>query len=152
MAAGGPGMKTRTYTITRELPSILREVHVRSVESLPRQFFDELYGQDLLYTEKIYVLYMNGRLKPLSVKLHGQGCINACLIDVPAIVREAILLPAPKVMLMHNHPSGNTNPSVADRTITKELAAALKLFKYDLVDHLIVTENEIYSFKEEGLI
>ena len=152
MAAGGAGMKTKTYTINYDLPPILRQVAVRSVASIPRQFFDEIYGQDLTYVEKFYAIYFNTRLKPLHLKCHGQGTMNATLTDIAGIVREALLIPACSVMVFHNHPSDDTNPSRGDREVTKQISAALQLIGVRLIDHLIITQSKIYSFKEEGLL
>ena len=57
-----------------------------------------------------------------------------------------------EVMIIHNHPSGNLNPSACDKDLTQTIKTALKIIDVVLLDHLIITEEGYYSFSDEGML
>ena len=67
-------------------------------------------------------------------------------------MKEALRLNAACVILAHNHPSGHAEPSRADEALTQNLKAALQLVDVRVLDHLVVTQNNVVSFAERGLI
>ena len=67
-------------------------------------------------------------------------------------MRSAVLKGATAVILVHNHPSGETTPSQADKTLTQRLVQVLQLVDIRVPDHLIVGGRQIYSFAEHGLL
>ena len=79
-----------------------------------------------------------------------QGCGASCSVDIPAITRRAIEGTAHAVIVAHNHPSGNKNPSESDRRATKDLKKAIKPFNIEVLDHIIVCEDGYYSFADNG--
>ena len=80
------------------------------------------------------------------------GTIGASLVHPREVFKEAIQALATRVILAHNHPSGNLVPSKEDIKITKNLVAAGKIIDIDVLDHIIVSNNDFYSFKEKDLI
>lgn len=68
------------------------------------------------------------------------------------VVKRALALHAAAVVLVHNHPSGDAEPSRADQTLTQNLAAALKLVDVRVLDHLVVGHGGVVSFAERGLL
>lgn len=82
----------------------------------------------------------------------SKGGLTGTVIDVRLIMKKALENNASSLILCHNHPSGNINPSDADIQITKKLKDAGKLMDIPVLDHLIVTENGYFSFADEGII
>lgn len=82
----------------------------------------------------------------------SQGGVAGTVVDVKIIAKYAIDTLASSVILAHNHPSGNTQPSRADKDITQKIKDSLKLFDISVLDHIILTEDEYFSFADEGLI
>jgi len=82
----------------------------------------------------------------------SKGGITGTVIDVRLILKKALENNASSIVLCHNHPSGNTQPSEADIQITKKLKEAGKIMEIPVLDHLIVTENGYFSFADEGLL
>lgn len=82
----------------------------------------------------------------------SKGGISGTVIDVRLILKKALENNASSIVLCHNHPSGNTQPSDADIQITKKLKEAGKIMEIPVLDHLIVTENGYFSFTDEGLL
>lgn len=82
----------------------------------------------------------------------SKGGITGTVIDVRLILKKALENNASSIVLCHNHPSGNTQPSDADIQITKKLKEAGKIMEIPVLDHLIVTENGYFSFADEGLL
>lgn len=82
----------------------------------------------------------------------SKGGISGTVIDVRLILKKALENNASSIVLCHNHPSGNTQPSDADIQITQKLKEAGKIMEIPVIDHLIVTENGYFSFADEGLL
>jgi DNA repair protein RadC len=66
------------------------------------------------------------------------------------VLRTAIIINAPAIVLVHNHPSGIVNPSKADIAFTKVVIDAAKLLSIDVLDHIIIGESDFYSLKQHG--
>lgn len=78
------------------------------------------------------------------------GTGNATLFDVKKAIKYALLENAEAMILCHNHPSGTTVPSPQDDNITTELNTACKYMNFRLLDHVIVTANDYYSYRDSG--
>jgi hypothetical protein len=104
--------------------------------------------------EFFYILLMDRANKVLGVVRLGEGSAFGCVVDIQQLIRASILCNAQNIILWHNHPSGNMNPSEADKAITKKTKQALALVEINLLDHLIITSEEgrYTSFQDEGLI
>lgn len=105
-----------------------------------------------LKQETFYVIYLSNSLKPLKIEQISIGSTTSTLVDVKIIAKKALELLSSSVILSHNHPSGQLIPSPQDKELTQKISAALKLFDIQVLDHLILYENDFYSFKDEGLL
>jgi DNA repair protein RadC len=102
--------------------------------------------------EKLYGLFLNSRGVLIDKKLLFQGTLDRQLISSREIIKFALSMNAAKVILAHNHPSGETEPSDPDIDVTYNIAKACQLVGIELVDHLIVASDSYVSFKEKGLL
>ena len=100
--------------------------------------------------EEFYVLYLDNKKKYLSHKLLFKGSINYSLVHPRDIFREAYLLSATYIICIHNHPSGDATPSKEDLEITKKIKEISLLHSIPLIDHLIIGNNNYYSFYENS--
>jgi len=107
-------------------------------------------GKKIFEQELFVVMYMNKANSVLWLETITQGCGDSCSIDVPAITRRAIEGTSHSVIVAHNHPSGNKNPSENDKRVTKKLKECLGYFNIQTLDHIIVCEDGYYSFADHG--
>ena len=99
--------------------------------------------------EHFYVLYLNGRNRLLSLELVSVGTLNASIVHPRDVFRPAIMQGANSVLVVHNHPSGETDPSEEDLAITRRLGEAGELLGIQLLDHVIVANGSFTSLKDE---
>lgn len=102
--------------------------------------------------ETLYVLYLNHANKLLHHQCISSGGFTSTTVDVRMVFHEALLQKATRIMLCHNHPSGNLRPSNADINVTNKLIAAGKLLDIEVLDHVIVSTEGYFSLKEDGMI
>ncbi len=102
--------------------------------------------------EHFMVIYLNARNEMIFKKPMFVGTLNANLVHPREIFAEALRQNAASVILAHNHPSGDAEPSEDDLTITKRLTEAGKIMGVDILDHIIITKTKVFSFREKGLI
>lgn len=100
--------------------------------------------------EVFVVISLNTKNQPVSLNIAHIGTINSSLISPACVLRVAILSNAASIMVAHNHPSGNPEPSEADIVITKRLEEAAEIMGIRLLDHLIIGEDKYVSLKERG--
>jgi DNA repair protein RadC len=103
--------------------------------------------------EHLMAIYLNARNEMIWKKQSTFiGTLNANLVHPREIFAEALKQNAASVILVHNHPSGDAEPSQDDLEITKRLTEAGKIMGIEVLDHIIITKNKIFSFKERGLL
>jgi len=102
--------------------------------------------------EHLVAIYLNARNELIFRKHIFIGTLNASLVHPRDIFAEALRQNAASIILVHNHPSGNAEPSQDDLEITKRLIASSKIMGIDILDHVIITKNQFFSFKEKRLI
>jgi len=100
--------------------------------------------------ERVVALYLDARNRPVHRELVAVGGLRASVIQPRDILRPAVTLPAAAIVLVHNHPSGDTTPSREDIAVTRQLAAAARLLGIELVDHLVVSSSRCSSLRELG--
>ena len=110
--------------------------------------------QELRHAKKEYfvVLYLNARNQLLHKETFSSGTLNADLMHPREVLEPAVRKLATQIVIAHNHPSGDTNPSEDDIAITKRLDEAGKVLGIEIIDHMIVSSNGWTSFKEINLI
>jgi DNA repair protein RadC len=105
------------------------------------------------HIERFMVLYLDKRFRLLRREIPQNGTTDRVSIYPREILKEALIIGAHGVIIAHNHPSGNTDPSPADLTMTAELYQTLRAGNILFLDHLIIAEGrKVYSFAEHGLL
>lgn len=102
--------------------------------------------------EEFWVAYLNRSNKLIERSRVSQGGINGTVTDIRLIMKKALEIMATSIILSHNHPSGNMQPSNQDIEITNKIMDAAKLFDIALLDHIIIAQNMVFSFADQGLI
>lgn len=103
--------------------------------------------------EQVIVCCLDTKNQPLSISVVSMGILNSSLIHPREIFKTAILTNAASIMLFHNHPSGDPEPSNEDLSITQRIKEAGVLMGIELLDHIIIgTEGRYCSLKEKGLV
>ncbi|BDX39747.1 DNA repair protein RadC [Tenuifilaceae bacterium CYCD] len=100
--------------------------------------------------EEFWALLLNKANKVIEKVRVSQGGVAGTVVDVRIIIKSAVEKLASSIIIAHNHPSGNPKPSDKDISITKKLKEAGNLLDIALLDHIIITDNECYSFADNG--
>jgi len=105
-----------------------------------------------LQHEEFWILYLNNSSKILEKKQLSKGGLTSTLVDVRLVLKKAIELNATAIILCHNHPSGKLNPSNSDKLLTNKLKTAAETIDIKVLDHVIITENDYFSFADENVL
>ena len=117
------------------------------------EFVNNLFNQDTIsLTEQFIIIYLNRNMNIIAYNYHSHGGVTGTVAEIRLIVATALKCVASSIIISHNHPSGNINPSSADVKLTNRVKKALEVFDVNLLDHLIVTPNkdQYFSFAESG--
>jgi len=112
--------------------------------------FQPLLGD--LPHEEFWILFLNKSNKVISKMKLSQGGVSGTVTDIRIIMKRAIEHLASGIIVCHNHPSGNLNPSESDIQITDKIKESGNLLNIQLCDHLIISDNNYYSFADNGLL
>lgn len=147
---------------------ITKAIQIEAVSELVKRYQEETLGErpiiktskDIwaimrhvignLTHEEVWMLMINRRNEVLGKKRISSGTMTASLFDVKPIIREVLISESEGVILCHNHPSGNLQPSIQDDNITRSLKEACKTFDIRLLDHVIITTDGNYSYRDSG--
>ena len=102
--------------------------------------------------EHFKLILLDTRNKIIGISTISIGTLNASLVHPREIFKEAIIHNSASVVLAHNHPSGDPEPSEEDLTITERLVESGKILGIEVIDHIIIGKTNFSSFKERGLI
>jgi len=138
------------YTIKKN-ESTFENIVIKSSDDSHR-FIKQFYGDDLEVYESFFILLLNRKNATTGYAKISQGGIAGTLVDVKIVAKYAVDSLASAVILAHNHPSGNLNPSGADIELTKKIKSALCLLDITVLDHIILTKDSYYSFADEGMM
>lgn len=105
-----------------------------------------------LKQEELRAIYLNSRNKIIKMKIIFVGSLNESIINQREILKLALEENADSIILVHNHPSGDPNPSMSDIEATQEMIKSAEILNIPLVDHIIIGDKKYFSFKEKGLI
>lgn len=103
-----------------------------------------------LKTEEFWILLCNQNYKLIKPVRISQGGITETCADIRIMMKEAVLCNSTIMVAVHNHPSGNTHPSKQDDELTKRIGQACNVMRIFFADHVIVTDGNYYSYKENG--
>ena len=119
----------------------------------PRDGYELLKNQLMFeQQEKVIVLCLNSRLEVIKEKTVFIGGNNISIISGRELFKEALICGSNRVMVVHNHPSGNPEPSIEDIEATERLYSMAKELDIDVVDHLIIGRSRFYSFASNKII
>jgi DNA repair protein RadC len=121
----------------------------RDAVDIFREHFD---ADEIDYRESFFALYLNQANKVLGIKKISECGISSTLVDVRIVMQAALLCNASGIIVAHNHPSGNLNPSSCDIKMTAQIKEAAKILSMNLLDHVILTSDAHYSFADNGMI
>ena len=102
--------------------------------------------------EEFWIIFLNRANKVLSKVKVSQGGVSGTVTDVRIIMKKALEQLASGIILCHNHPSGNLNPSESDTKITQKIKDAGNLMDVQVLDHIIISDKDYYSFADNGLL
>jgi DNA repair protein RadC len=110
-----------------------------------------LNSMGFLDKEEFRVITLNTRNMVMGVETIAVGSVNSVDLRTAEILRPAIVGNYPNIVLVHNHPSGNTSPSTDDTLLTTHIIKACQLFNIDCLDHVIVGRDDYTSLRESGV-
>lgn len=142
-------MKTKTYISEIQVthrPTTIPNLKINSIKKAVetiRQFWTD----DIEYVEKVYLMLLDAESKVTGVRMMYQGSNTNCLFDCYHILQIAIICNSKNIILFHNHPSGQLQPSTLDIKQTKKLFRLAQEFSITLVDHIIISDKKHISCK-----
>jgi len=104
------------------------------------------------FQEEAKMILLNRNNSVLGIYDLSKGGLANTTLDIKIVLSVALKSHSSSIVLLHNHPSGNLNPSESDIKITKRINLACQLLDLKLLDHLIITKSEYFSFAREGLL
>ena len=116
-------------------------------------FIREVYNtteSEIELKEYFFILLLNRANKVIGYHKLSEGGICGTVVDVRLVFATALKSLATGIIITHNHPSGNKKPSEQDHAITKQIVQAGKLLDIQLLDHIIITDDDYYSFADNG--
>ena len=123
--------------------------NIRSAKDVYNIFSSELSN---LKKEKVIGVYLDTKNKIIKKEVLGIGILDGSLVHPRELFKEAIKESAKSVILIHNHPSGDANPSDEDINLTKNLIESGNLIGINFLDHIVIGRKSFYSFKEDRLV
>lgn len=102
--------------------------------------------------EEFWILYLNRANKIISTEKLSMGSLTGTVVEIKSIFKKGIEKLASGIIIAHNHPSGNLQPSQQDIDLTKKIKETGKLMDITLLDHLIITDTHYFSFADEGIL
>jgi len=165
-------MKNKRYTTTPEIvlgniPSVdIPEIKIRYNRSSRKKFLGKITSAkdvadfirrtfqrgEVQLQEQFIVLYLNQANEVIGYYKHTKGGINSTIADIRIVLSVALKASAVSIIISHNHPSGNTKPSEADLHLTRKVKESGKVMDISVLDHVIITKDNYYSFADEGLL
>ena len=141
-------------------------VHIEVVQESKKNYGEEPFSQpaDVFLNqmlqkefhkcdrEKFIAVHLNTKNQIISYEVVSVGSLNASIVHPREVFKGAILSNAASVILCHNHPSGDPNPSKEDTQLTSRLEEAGKILGIEILDHIIFASSNFYSFKAEEVL
>lgn len=141
-------MKAKKFDL-KATDSEFTKVKITSSETAEK-YIRQFYGDDLEIFESFFILLLNRANETIGYAKISQGGIVGTVVDKKILLKYVVESLASGVILAHNHPSGNINPSEADLRITREIKELCNLIDSPVLDHVILTADSFYSFADNG--
>lgn len=127
----------------------IHEVALASPSSVAAYYMEELRHEE---REKLMLCMFDSQCRLLGDEILSVGTVSESLISPREIFRRALAEQAVYVILLHNHPSGASYPSAQDKIVTRRVKECGEMIGIHLSDHIIIGDNQYFSFKEENLL
>jgi len=154
-----PGVGQQSAILIHTLPALMRRYHtdrivrdapiLNSAEAVSNYLRPLMSGRT---REVFYVLCLDSRLRVKFPAQISEGTVKDAYVHPRVVVEAALAHHASAVVLAHNHPSGHLQPSQADHNLTEQLVRALAVIDINVLDHVIIADDESYSFAEMGVL
>lgn len=148
--------KTNSKNISQEVFLVLdKKTNAGNTVTQSNQSYKEfkaIWDEDINLRERFIVLLLNRANKVLGHYVVSTGGFNGTVVDPKLVFIPALLHGASAVILAHNHPSGNLNPSKADISVTKKIVECGKFLDIPVLDHIIITNKSYTSMADENLM
>jgi DNA repair protein RadC len=133
--------------------SLGAEIRLRSVRSTDQALIDYLVvSMGSLAVERLRVLFLDRSSHIVGDEIMASGTLTTMTVYPRNIFKRALELSASAIILVHNHPGGNVEPSQCDINFTRNIAASARLLEIDIYDHIIITETRWFSFAKRELL
>ena len=142
--------KINLYELKKSFAKFERRSIKQSSEAAA--YIRQFYLDDIEIFESSFILLLNRANITIGYVKLSQGGICGTVMDIKLICKYAVDALANSVIIAHNHPSGNLNPSMEDIQITNRIKEALKIVDSQLIEHIILTAESYYSFADNGKI
>ncbi len=155
---GFDDVNTNTIVLLKTIKEILNRIFKervkgKNVVSSWSELMDYLImNMSYLKIEYFRVLFLNKKNVLISDDIISKGTVDESYVYPRELIKKAILYGATAIILVHNHPGNTTNPSKADIALTKQIRDSCKIVNIELHDHVIISNNRYYSFKENYLL
>lgn len=145
--------KTKSAQLVASLELAKRYLKKESRQFLsPREIFNSLFDLRRSRKEQLVAIYLDTRNVEVKREIISTGTLNANLVHPREVFEPAVQNLAAGIILVHNHPSGDPEPSEEDKKITKQLIEAGKILGIEVLDHIIIGQENFTSLKDKGLI
>jgi DNA repair protein RadC len=143
------GLSRKLNIVSEEGDSGFNKVKINS-SKIAAEYCRQFFHDDLTIYESFFILLINRANNTIGYVKISQGGVVGTVVDASIVAKYAIESLASGVILCHNHPSGNTQPSTEDINLTRKIKEGLALFDIAALDHIILTEDDYYSFADDG--
>jgi len=144
-------IKIPQYKLVKEPTDFKMSEKIRKAEDVI-EYLRPLYNGTIGIYESFFMVVLNRAARINGYVKISQGGVGGTVVDSLLLTKYAVEALAASVIFTHNHPSGNKDPSAEDIKLTKELKKGLNYFNITLLDHIIITEKDFYSFANDGQI
>jgi DNA repair protein RadC len=147
-----PRFEIAEVEITYKFGKIFSECEKINGSSCAYKIGLEISKDYIEHHECFNIILLNQANHILGVAQISEGGIAGTFVDIRIVYQKLLKANAVSFIALHNHPSGNINPSEADKKLTQKLKAAGETLDIKMLDHIIVTTNAYFSFADEGII
>lgn len=142
-------MKIYRMELVRTVLEDIEPKNMINAKDIAKYALEKLYDKKKMWQEMLYALFLDSTNKLIGTSLISMGGTSCCIIDTKIIAKYALESMASGVVIVHNHPTGEPQPSQADISQTQKLKKGLNCLDIKLLDHVILGENKYFSFTEE---
>jgi len=141
-----------TVELHYKRPLLEKLVHIKSSEDAEAYIRRHINSQRIDLKEFFWIVLMTGDGHALGFAELGSGTTKHVSVSIREIFQLALVSNASGIILCHNHPSGKLKSSLDDKALTGQIEETANIFSIKLIDHLIITSESYYSFKDGGLL